>query len=267
MNCFGRNYPVGIYPTQHGLVGVTIVTPGQWRGICAMMGMPELAKNPRYAINVDRLAHAKEIDALFGPVWQTKSAMEWFTLALEYKLPIVMVPTMEELLELSVHRARGAFGPVRIGDAAFDAPVLPQQLIRSPPRSGGTAPLAGEDEAKWHSPPNDWPAHAAPADRRPLEGVRIVDLTMGWAGPTAARHLSDLGAEILKSRPANILTGGAGPIARRIHRGAEIREDPVVPVDEPEQAGHHAGLDQSGRCRLAEAPGRGERCGHRELFQ
>jgi crotonobetainyl-CoA:carnitine CoA-transferase CaiB-like acyl-CoA transferase len=198
VNRFGRNYPVGIYPTRHGLVGVTIVTPGQWRGMCAMMGMPELAKNPRYAINVDRLAHAKEIDALFDPVWHTKTAAEWFVLALEHKLPIVMVPTMEELLELDVHRARGAFGPVRIGDAAFDAPVLPKHLTRSPPRSGGTAPLAGEDEAKWHTPPNDWPPHAAPADRRPLEGVRIVDLTMGWAGPTAARHLSDLGAEILK---------------------------------------------------------------------
>ena len=31
-----------------------------------------------------------------------------------------------------------------------------------------------------------------------LSGVRIVDLTMGWAGPTAARHLADLGAEIVK---------------------------------------------------------------------
>ena len=28
--------------------------------------------------------------------------------------------------------------------------------------------------------------------------MRIIDLTMGWAGPTAARHLGDLGAEIIK---------------------------------------------------------------------
>src|SRR6202012_4114534 len=88
VNRFGRNYPVGIYPTRHGLVGVTIVTPGQWRGMCAMMGMPELAKDPRYAINVDRLARSQEIDALFQPVWQTKTAAEWFELALQPKLPI-----------------------------------------------------------------------------------------------------------------------------------------------------------------------------------
>ena len=198
VNRFGRNYPVGIYPTKHGLVGVTIVTPGQWRGMCAMMGMPELARNPRYAINVDRLRHSAEIDALFQPIWNTRTAMEWFQLALDYKLPIVMVPTMEELLELPVHRQRGAFGPVRIGEAAFEAPVLPQFLTRTQPRSGGTAPLAGEDSAEWHHAPSDRPAHAALAGQLPLSDLRIVDLTMGWAGPTAARHLGDLGAEIIK---------------------------------------------------------------------
>jgi crotonobetainyl-CoA:carnitine CoA-transferase CaiB-like acyl-CoA transferase len=198
VNRFGRNYPVGIYPTRQGLVGVTIVTPGQWRGMCAMMGMPALAKDPRYAINVDRLTHAREIDALFQPVWNTRTAAEWFALALAHKLPIVMVPTMAELLALDVHRERVAFGTVRIGAARFEAPALPQHLIRTPPRPGGVAPLAGADRAVWHAAPNGWPAMASLPGRLPLDGVRVVDLTMGWAGPTAARHLADLGAEVLK---------------------------------------------------------------------
>ena len=29
---------------------------------------------------------------------------------------------------------------------------------------------------------------------RPLHGIRIIDLSMGWAGPLAARNLADLGA-------------------------------------------------------------------------
>jgi crotonobetainyl-CoA:carnitine CoA-transferase CaiB-like acyl-CoA transferase len=33
---------------------------------------------------------------------------------------------------------------------------------------------------------------------RPLHGVRVVDLSMGWAGPLAARHLVDMGAEVIK---------------------------------------------------------------------
>lgn len=32
----------------------------------------------------------------------------------------------------------------------------------------------------------------------PLDGIRIVDLSMGWAGPLAARHLADMGADVIK---------------------------------------------------------------------
>jgi crotonobetainyl-CoA:carnitine CoA-transferase CaiB-like acyl-CoA transferase len=32
----------------------------------------------------------------------------------------------------------------------------------------------------------------------PLRGIRIVDLTMGWSGPLATRHLADMGAEVIK---------------------------------------------------------------------
>ena len=31
-----------------------------------------------------------------------------------------------------------------------------------------------------------------------LTGIRIIDLSMGWAGPLAARHMADMGAEVIK---------------------------------------------------------------------
>ncbi|MSP02648.1 MAG: CoA transferase [Acetobacteraceae bacterium] len=198
VNRFGRNYPVGIYPTKHGMIGVTIVTPGQWRGICDMMGLPDLAKRPHLSLNTDRLKHSAEIDAAFGPVWLTRTAEEWFESGLTYKLPLAVVPAMEELLQQKVHRDRGAFVPVSIGGKTFQAPVVPQHLERTPPKQGGEAPLAGAHKAEWTTLASTRPTHEAAPGTLPLTGLRIIDLTMGWAGPTGARHLCDLGAEVIK---------------------------------------------------------------------
>ena len=106
---------------------------------------------------------------------------------------------MDELLKQDVYRARGAFAPVTIGAASFDAPVLPQHLTRTPPKPNGRSPFAGEHNESELAPRKRAAARAAtPQDPRPLAGLRIIDLTMGWAGPTATRQMGDLGAEVIK---------------------------------------------------------------------
>jgi crotonobetainyl-CoA:carnitine CoA-transferase CaiB-like acyl-CoA transferase len=199
INRFGRGFPVGNFATKEGWLGVTVVTPAQWMAFCEMIGLPELGPDPRYTATAERYLHAEELKRIIEPVLMRRTAKDWFERGIELRLPLAIVPDMRELLAQQVLRERGAFGPVEIGDAVFDAPVLPLRLTRSPPRTNGRAPLPGED--------NDCalPAHrrlatraAGVRDALPLRGLRIIDLTMGWAGPSATRQMGDLGADVIK---------------------------------------------------------------------
>jgi crotonobetainyl-CoA:carnitine CoA-transferase CaiB-like acyl-CoA transferase len=201
VNRWYPTFPMGIYPCREGWLGITVLTADQWRGFCHLLDMRAELENSAFAVSPGRFAHADALEAVFAPKLATRTAREWFDEGLRRRIPFVIVPDMADLLVETVCRTRGAFGTVRIGTAAFEAPVLPQHLRRTPPATGGTAPLAGADTCTWRPPARETAAIRVRDGNNaalPLAGLRIVDLTMGWAGPLATRQAADLGAEIIK---------------------------------------------------------------------
>jgi crotonobetainyl-CoA:carnitine CoA-transferase CaiB-like acyl-CoA transferase len=145
VNRYPPTCPMGIYPCKDGWVGVTVLTPSQWHAFARLIGMPELADDPKFATTPDRFAQADFLDTLIAPRLATRTAKEWFEEGQAMRIPLALVPTMEALLGLDQYVERNAFVPVTHPDlGTFSAPNTPFRLFETPPVASGRAPRLGE---------------------------------------------------------------------------------------------------------------------------
>ncbi|OMC10893.1 CoA transferase [Mycobacterium sp. SP-6446] len=197
-----------IEPAKDGYVGITMVTGQQWLDFLAMVECPRLEEIEQLRFQIGRWEYRDLIREQIHPWLAERTVAEIVELGQLFRLPIAELGNGSTIRDMEYMTQRGVFVHNPAGFHQPRAPWLMAACAPAPP--GHTAAVgADNDEPPWRK--SEFEPEPAPRTR-PLEGVRIVDLTAFWAGPAATHLLAAFGADVVKvesiQRPDGIRYSG-----------------------------------------------------------
>jgi crotonobetainyl-CoA:carnitine CoA-transferase CaiB-like acyl-CoA transferase len=142
-------------PTKDNDLIVSAANDGQFRRLCEVLGIPEVADDPRFARNADRTANREELRPVLVERLATRGAVEWFDLLVAAGVPCGPINTIDGGFAMA---ERFGLDPVvEVGDGERAVPTT-----RHPIRFSGTP-------VSYSLPPPELDEHGAEI-RKWLEG-------------------------------------------------------------------------------------------------
>ena len=138
--------PAGVFRCTDGELMLVVGNDGQFARACAVLGAPELASDPRFVKNGDRVLHGKEIMAIFAGLFLKRPVAYWLDELEKSGVPSGPVNDFAQVFADRHVRSRGM-------EIKVDHPLEPAlSLIRNPLTFSGTPvneyrapPLLGEN--------------------------------------------------------------------------------------------------------------------------
>jgi crotonobetainyl-CoA:carnitine CoA-transferase CaiB-like acyl-CoA transferase len=69
--------PNEAYPTQDGWIMIAAYHEDRWRALCRVLGAPELAQDPRFSSNAQRVAHRHTLMQVLSQKLSSRSSADW----------------------------------------------------------------------------------------------------------------------------------------------------------------------------------------------
>jgi crotonobetainyl-CoA:carnitine CoA-transferase CaiB-like acyl-CoA transferase len=177
-----------------GWVGFCTNSAQQFSDFLLLIERPDLREDRALFAVVNRLARFDAWQAIVSDWMRRHTTAEIVERASALRIPVSPVNDGPGALAHEQLRARGAFW--RDPTGRFEMPRPPYEIDGAAPAPPRAAPKLGEHTARV-----EWPVRERPAPRGapalPLAGVRVLDLTAWWAGPSMTHMLATLGADVV----------------------------------------------------------------------
>ena len=243
-----RRMAAGMRPCVDGYVNITAVGMRRLPRFLKLIGREDLIDHPDLGAPAALVPAElyEQIEGSYHAYLAEKPKLEAVREAQSAGLLAGAVMTIADLFSDDHSRRRGYWetiehpetGPLLYPGRPFLMSATPRPLARR-------APLLGEHQADLDAPwgaarePVTAPRHGSNAAKRlPLEGLRVADITVVWAGPHVTQLMSEWGAEVIRVEPVNKIqpnTRNAESIVTREQAAllAENGQQPPYPDMDP----------------------------------